>query len=176
MLNEKSGLRKFASEKAIHMINVLPEPVKSISEPEKPDVIKPRITQLVLPSLQFSEPAQSQLDIPFDDSSYELPSELSHQHENIFDPKLRKKLIEAQRFNVLRQQEKVKSWTEADGRTFVDMGDGMCLVSMPQADSSARGTNWGMTRCGKTNSEKMMDNVNADFESRRHPPNKKDQQ
>ena len=82
-------------------------------------------------------------------------------------------MIEAQSLNKPRAKEKSNSWTEADGRTFVDMGDGHCLVSMPKTDPRERGTNWGHARCGKTNSEKMIDNVAADLEARKHPLNSK---
>lgn len=169
VLNVKIRQREYAPEKNLHMITVLSKPVELIPEPDKPNVPEPRSWQLVVPQIQFSEPTQSQLDTPLNDSSYELPSEASNQYQNVFDPKLRKKLIDAQSLNVPRKQAKSKNWTEADGRTFVDIGDGMCLVSMPIVDSRQRGTNWGMARCGKTDSEKMMDSVNADLEARKHP-------
>lgn len=100
---------------------------------------------------------------------YELPNANDAKYRDVFDPKLRQKLIDAEVFNKPRTKEKTNSWTEIDGRTFVGMGNGECLVSMRKVDSRERGTNLGMTRCGKTDSEKMMDNVNADLEARKHP-------
>jgi hypothetical protein len=100
---------------------------------------------------------------------YELPNANDAKYRDVFDPKLRQKLIDAEVFNKPRAKEKTNSWTEIDGRVFVDMGNGECLVSMRKVDSRERGTSWGMTRCGKTYSEKMMDSVMADFESRKNP-------
>lgn len=177
VLNQKIKQRELIPEKILHMINLLPEKVEPMLEPKKPEImIEPRQLQLTTPQLQFSETVLSPLNSLTNDLPYEFPSGNSGQYENIFDPKLRKKLIDAQHLNTPRKAEKSKSWTTSDGRTFVDIGDGMCLVSMPNLDSHSRGKNWGKTRCGKTDSEKMMDNVNADLEARKHPLNKKGQQ
>jgi len=134
-----------------------------------------KIRPVILPTLDFDQSLHAELEKEYSNSDipYQLPDKNSELHKNVFDPKMRKKLIDAQGFNTPRKVEKSKSWTEADGRTFVDMGDGMCLVSMSKIDSHERGTGWGMTPCGRTDSEKMMDNVLADFEARRHPLNSK---
>ena len=84
--------------------------------------------------------------------------------------KMRQKLIDAEIFNRARIKGQTSDWKEIDGRDFVAKGDGKCFVSMQQVDSRDRGKNWGGTRCGKTDSESMMDRVNADFESRKNPP------
>ncbi len=174
--NEKMRQREFVPEKILHMINVLPEQVEPISEPDKPEINEPRPLQLTAPHIQIAEPVSSPLDLPLNNSPYVLHSETSGQYEHIFDPKLRKKLIDAQSLNVRPTAGRAKNWIEADGRTFVDVGDGNCFVSMAQVDARERETNWGMTKCGKTDSEKMMDNMNADLEARKHPLNKKGQQ
>jgi len=134
-----------------------------------------KIRPVILPTLDFDQSLHAELEKEYSNSDipYQLPDKNSELHKNVFDPKMRKKLIDAQGFNTPRKVEKSKSWTEADGRTFVDMGDGMCLVSMSKIDSHERGTGWGMTPCGRTDSEKMMDNVIADVEARKHPLNSK---
>jgi hypothetical protein len=162
----------FTAEPVMQIVRIAPDYKISIPEPTQPIVdIKSHNLYLDSPELDFSEIYESPLDlsIPQSDLPYQLPDQAAQQYKNVFDPKLRKKLLEAQPFNASRKIAKPNSWTEADGRTFVDIGNGMCLVSMPKTDSHERGTNWGHTRCGKTNSEKMMDNVNADLEARKHP-------
>jgi hypothetical protein len=165
-----------SSESSIQMIPLKPEKVESVLIVNPPVIkFKPNIIDPIIPDINFTDIVQtdlkliqSPLDIP-----YELPDPNASRYRNIFDPKVRQRLIDAQRLNKPRAPEKSTSWTEAAGRTFVDMGDGNCLVSMTKVDSRDRGTNWGHTRCGKTNSEKMMDNVTADLEARKHPLNLK---
>lgn len=164
VLNEKIKQREFAPEEILRMVNVLPENEKLVLEPEKPEVIvNQRPLQFNIPQIQLPELVPLPSEIPLNT----LPSENSGQYGNVFDPKLRQKLLDAKRFNMPRAAEKSNTWTTQDGRTFVEVGDGVCMVSMRQVDSRDRATNWGFTTCGKTNSEKAMDRVNADFESRR---------
>lgn len=87
----------------------------------------------------------------------------------VFDPKFRQKLSDAQLFNRDGVKEYSGDWKESDGRNFIARGDGGCFVSMRKMDARERGTNWGGTRCGKTDSESMMDRINADLEARKHP-------
>ncbi|GGY68273.1 hypothetical protein GCM10011613_10600 [Cellvibrio zantedeschiae] len=172
VLTEKNRQRELVPEKILHMINVLPESEELISELNKPEVNELRSLQLNIPQMQITEPVISSLDTPIDNLPYEPPSEASRGNENVFDPKMRQKLLDAKRLNVPRAAEKSNTWTAIDGRTYIEMGDGTCMVSMPKVDSRDRGTSWGFTTCGKTDSEKAMDRVNADFESRRGPINK----
>jgi hypothetical protein len=88
----------------------------------------------------------------------------------VFDPKIRQKLIEARSLNRSPAKEKEGSWTTSDGRVFTEIGDGNCLVPKLKTDWRDRGTSYDTVRCGKNDSEKMMDNVLADFESRKNPP------
>lgn len=169
VFSDRERPQKTRPEKILRLINVL-------SKPEETNSVLPELTVKPLqlshwnpPTIQIAEPVISPLDIPISDSSYELPSKTSGQYENVFDPKLRQKLLDAQSLNKPRSKESLGSWTESDGRVFTYIGDGMCFVSMPKMDSRDRATNWGMTKCGKTDSEKAMDRVNADFESRRGP-------
>lgn len=160
------------SQPLIQMIKLKSEAPEALIELQPPSInFQLTVIQNVLPVLDIksSEPADLTRNYLLSETPYELPDKNADMYKDVFDPKLRKKLIEAQVFNKPRKIEKSKSWTEADGRTFIDVGDGNCLVSMNKVDARDRGTNWGMTRCGKTDSKKMMDNVEADLEARKHP-------
>lgn len=167
--NDREKPQKSVPEKILLLINVLPKPEEASSTLPELEVKPFQLPYLSHPSIQIAEPVMSPLDIPINDSSYELPSKTSGQYENVFDPKVRQKLLDAQNLNKPRSKESVGSWTESDGRVFTYIGDGMCFVSMPKVDARDRGTNWGMTKCGKNDSEKAMDRVMADFESRKAP-------
>lgn len=159
-------------ESIMQLVQLQPEKPVLISEREQPNIdFKTNSIYQGVPELNFKEINKSELDLrlPQSDRLYELPDATAEQYTDVFDPKLRKKLIDAQVFNIPRKKEKPTSWTESDGRVFVDMGNGQCFVSMQKMDSRVRGTNWGMTPCGKTDSEKMMGNVTADLEARKHP-------
>ena len=156
----------------LQMIRLSPEVQPVAIEMEKPDIsFQTKIVDIELPKININD--DSLLHISLSDyqspTPYELPNPNDAKYRDVFDPKMRQKLIDAQAINKPRTREKSGSWTERDGRVFIDMGDGNCLVSMVKTDSRERGTNWGSTRCGKTDSEKMMDSVMADFESRKHP-------
>lgn len=156
----------------IQMIQLSSEVKTAAIEMEKPDInFQANVTHIELPKIDIND--DSLLHISLSDyqspTPYELPNPNDAKYRDVFDPKMRQKLIDAQAINKPRAKEKSGSWVESDGRVFIDMGDGNCLVSMPKTDWRERGTNWGGTRCGKTDSEKMMDSVMADFESRKHP-------
>ncbi len=101
--------------------------------------------------------------------SFETSPSNSVNNTQVFDPKMRQKLSDAQPLNRTRFKAQLGDWKESDGRDFVAKDDGECFVSMRQVDSRDRGKNWGGTRCGKTDSESMMDRVNADVEARKYP-------
>ena len=171
-LSAKIKQRENLSVQPLLQLIQLQSEKKFTSELEKPDVsFESNAIHIQVPELNLAETLLVKPDLSSYDSltPYELPNSTDTTHGNVFDPKLRQKLLDAERLNKPRAADKPKSWTEADGRTFVDMGNGRCLVSMPKVDSRDRGTNLGFTRCGKTDSEKMMDSVMADFESRKNP-------
>lgn len=87
----------------------------------------------------------------------------------IFDPRLREKLNQARKPEGVSEFENGEHWEGADGRTYVYVGNGECMVSMAKMNWRERGAQWSATRvpCGKNDSEKMMDRVMADFESRK---------
>jgi len=155
----------------LQMIQLSPEVQTVAIEMEKPDInFQTNVVDIKLPKIDIND--DSLLHIRLSDyqspTPYALPNPNDAKYRDVFDPKMRQKLIDAQGINRPRAKEKSGSWTESDGRVFIDMGDGNCLVSMAKMDSHERGTNWGSTRCGKTDSEKMMDSVMADFESRKN--------
>ncbi len=155
----------------LQMIQLSSEVEKAVIEIEKPEIsFQTNVVNVQLPKIDIND--DSLLHISLSDyqspTPYELPNPNDAKYRDVFDPKMRQKLIDAQAINKPRTASKPASWTESDGRVFTYIGDGKCLVSMPKVDSRERGTSWGMTRCGKTDSEKMMDSVMADFESRKN--------
>jgi hypothetical protein len=167
--NEKVGSEL---QPILQMIQLSPEVQTATIEMEKPNIIfQSNIVDIKLPKIDIND--NSLLHISLSDyqspTPYELPNPNDAKYRDVFDPKMRQKLIDAQSINKPRAKEKSGSWSESDGRVFIDMGDGNCLVSMAKTDWRERGINWGGTRCGKTDSEKMMDSVMADFESRKNP-------
>ncbi len=156
----------------LQMIQLSPEVEAETIDVEKPDIsFQTNVVDIKFPKIDIND--DSRLHISLSDyqspTPYELPNPNDAKYRDVFDPKMRQKLIDAQAINKPRAKRKSDSWSESDGRVFIDMGDGNCLVSMTKTDWRERGTNWGGTRCGKTDSEKMMDSVMADFESRKHP-------
>lgn len=156
----------------LRMIQLSPEVEKAVIEIEKPEIgFQTNVVDIKLPKIDIND--DSLLHISLSDyqspTPYELPNPNDAKYRDVFDPKMRQKLIDAQAINKPRVKEESGSWTESDGRVFIDAGDGNCFASMPKTDWRERGTNWGSTRCGKTDSKKMMDSVMADFESRKHP-------
>ncbi|RYY74723.1 MAG: hypothetical protein EOO52_10320 [Gammaproteobacteria bacterium] len=154
----------------LQMIRLRPHEAESVLIVKPPNInFKSRNINVNVPDISFADRVYTELDLIQSppDIPYELPDPNNAKYRGVFDPKMRQKLLDAQRLNRPRANEKPESWTEADGRTFVDMGNGDCLVSMQKVDSRERGTNWGHTRCGKTDSEKTMDRVMADVESRK---------
>ncbi len=156
----------------LQMIQLSLEVEKAAIEIEKPEIsFQANVVDVQLPKIDIKD--DSLLHISLSDyqspTPYELPNPNDAKYRDVFDPKMRQKLIDAQAINKPRAIEKSGSWAESDGRDFVARGDGDCFVSMKQVDSRDRGKNWGGTRCGKTDNESMMDRVNADFESRQNP-------
>lgn len=161
-LNIKSKQREAASTPSFKMIYLSPQKLSVELEVKAPFVEFTSTKAPIVPEIVIEE--QSAPIVPFDTS----PSD-SVNNSQVFDPKMRQKLIDAQIFNRARVKRQRDDWKENDGRDFVAKGDGKCFVSMQQVDSRDRGKNWGGTRCGKTDSESMMDRVNADLEARKHP-------
>ena len=109
------------------------------------------------------------LDLSEPQSTYSLPSRNSDKFNDVFDPRLRKSLQENYRVSKSTSLKKHDAWTNAHGQNFIETGDGNCLIEMHKFDSGDRARNWGITSCGKTDSEKMMDNVEQDLGARKHP-------
>ncbi len=157
----------------LQMIQLSPKVQTVAIEFEKPDIsFKTNVVDIKLPKIDIDGSALLHISLSDYQSPtpYELPNPNDAKYRDVFDPKMRQKLIDAQIFNRARVKRQRDDWKENDGRDFVAKGDGKCFVSMQQVDSRDRGKNWGSTRCGKTDSESMIDRLNADFESRKNPP------
>jgi hypothetical protein len=161
-LQVKSAKRDDATTPSFKMIYLSPRERPVELELQAPSV-KFSPTQIpTTPEIVIEE--QSLSTVIFDRASSNAASD-----SQVFDPKVRQKLSDAQIFNRARVNGQSRDWKESDGRDFVARGDGDCFVSMQKMDSRERAKNWGGTRCGKTDSESMMDRVNADLEARKNP-------
>jgi hypothetical protein len=169
VLHDRARPRELVREQIFQLIRVMPVHVEATTEPPQLDLPGLRHVQVIVSDIQFSELISPPLNFPLNEPAYELPSESSGDYGNVFDPKMRQKLLDAKTLNRARAQENSKTWTAIDGRTYIEMGDGICMVSMAKADSRDRANNWGYTTCGKDDSEKAIDRVMADFESRKAP-------
>lgn len=177
-LNIKLKQRKdFFFETVMQLRKVKIENTSSVLEPEALNinmVITP--THLMMPELNLGEVYQFRLDlksVSSDQSTmpYKSPNKNDKLYGDVFDPTLRKKLQEAYANPKPKKQGVLNTWQTSGGTTLVDVGDGECISSLPKIDSRQRGTAWSMLRvkCGQTDSEKMMDNITADLEMRKHP-------
>ena len=161
-LNIKSKQREAASTPSFKMIYLSPQKPSVELEVRAPSLEFSPTKVLKVPEIVIEEDSASII-------SLETPPSNSLNNTQVFDPKMRQKLIDAQILNKVFIKGHLNDWKESDGRDFLARGDGECFVSMRQVDSRDRGKNWGSTRCGKTDSESMIDRVNADFESRKNP-------
>lgn len=85
----------------------------------------------------------------------------------IFDPRLRQTVRQQEMAAKTPREESSTSWTAANGRKYVDMGDGTCIYTMGKIDGE-RQAQWSSTRsrCGRSLGEKMLDNVQQTLNNR----------
>lgn len=165
-IHAKSPKRNFQIQPSLQMFTLQKQSVHDVV-PELPLIkFSPNSIQLTSFAPEFLDYTENLIDYS---APYELPDKHAEQYKDVFDPRLRKKLIEAQSLN-RRKPEGSGGWTEMDGREFIEKGDGLCNVSMQNIDTHSKAKNWGFTRCGKTDSEKSMDRVMADYESHKMHP------
>lgn len=91
-----------------------------------------------------------------------------HSDTLAFNPNLRQRRSETRRPAASKNTKSLKSWQDTYGNEYYQVG-GQCFMSPPQNITSAvkEGKNWYMVSCsGKTESEKMMDNVNQEMKAR----------
>jgi hypothetical protein len=173
-LNAKTKQREnFPSQSLLQLIQLQPEE-SVISEIQKPDVsFQSTAVHIQLPAIEINDAPHILTDLSDYQSvePYELPNPNDALYGDVFDPQLRKKLQETHANRRAQKPDALNTWITSGGTTLVNMGDGECIRSIPKTDSRERGTSWSMlrVRCGKTDSEKMMDSVNADLEARKHP-------
>lgn len=165
LLNQSLHSHKQPPQKVFQLIKLFPERKDRALEPHVPELPEVHPVMLIQAPILFFESKDS----PSISPAYEPSDVSSGQYSGVFDPKMRQKLMDSQALNRPRTQEKSKTWTAIDDRTYIEMGDGVCMVSMAKTDSRDRATTWGFTRCGKNDSEKAMDRVMADYESRKAP-------
>ncbi len=176
-LNSKFKPRERSSfESIIQLVQLQPEKAIAVVELEQPNInFKTNSIYLGAPELSFKESYRSELDLslPKSNQIYEFPDGTVEQYKDVFDPKLRKKLIEAKSLNIVRAAEKQKRWTAPDGALYMDDGEGHCRHSMLNVDTHSTATNWSTLTlngsCSKDEGGRMMDNINADLEARKHP-------
>lgn len=175
VLNSKLKPREYKTrETLLQLVELSPEKYLSVADLEKPVVIfHLNAIHNKLPDVDIKDAPIKKADVTNYQSSvpYELPNKNDKLYSDVFDPVLRKKLQEANANRKPKKHDTLNTWQTSGGTTLVDMDDGECIASMPKIDSRQRGTSWSMLRvkCGKTDSEKMMDNVMVDLEAREHP-------
>ena len=170
VFNAKLKQRETSAVPALKMIYLLQEKPPDQTELHIPVVERVSINaSVVVPEIIIDEQSALVIQLDLPQSSYQLLDPNETKYRDVFDPKARQKLIDAQGFNRPRVTGKEGSWTTSDGRVFTEIGDGNCLVPKLKTDWRDRGTSYDTVRCGKTDSEKMMDSVMADFESRKNP-------
>lgn len=124
---------------------------------------------VVVPEIIIDEQSALVIQLDLPQSNYQLPNPNDAKYRDVFDPKMRQKLIAAEPFNRELQSNSLKSWRTSGGQMVDEIGDGLCMTALPKTDSRDRGTAYTTFKCGPSDSEKMMDSVMADFESRKHP-------
>jgi len=153
------------------------KPVADISETTpilEPPLIdfQPGFLPIQLAELDIAQSVHADLTRIYSaaDTPYQLPDKNADLYPDVFDPRLRKKLQDAHANRKPVKKDLINTWVSGE-TTLAEVGDGECVASMPKTDSRDRGTSWSMIRvkCGKSDSEKMMDNINADLEARKHP-------
>ncbi|MES2675136.1 MAG: hypothetical protein V4660_12920 [Pseudomonadota bacterium] len=97
-------------------------------------------------------------------SSARIKNEISP--ETIFDPRVRKRLQEN---SVTTRQSSGEGQFRYDssGNSMYETGNGNCMRANKKLDSQERGTTWSFVSCGKNDSEKMMDNIQRELDSKK---------
>lgn len=116
------------------------------------------VTPEELSSLQ-GEPAW-----PVEPSDADLKEVSKEPFGSVFDPRLRKKL-QAQQVASRAKEMGLSSYELSNGSSVVKLSDKHCLSTLPQGRREDA-TNWYHTKCQeKSESERMMDNVNKALNS-----------
>ncbi len=171
ILNAKTSRNLQSKESSLILHLLLPE----LSKPVQVIQVQNFNHDVALGIIRFPEPEPIRVEINHpvignEQKIYELPNQHAdvQQYENVFDPKMRKKLQESRHINSRPAHSTLKSWTDSSGIELVEMSEGECLKSMPQIGNSKE-KYWSSFRvkCGKNQSDHMMDSVNADLMSRK---------
>jgi len=169
-LNSKIKHRETSVAPAFKMIHL-----SQVKPPDQIELHTPVVESIsinasvVAPEIIIDEQSALVIQLDFPQSNYRLPNPNDAKYRDVFDPKVRQKLIAAEPFNRVLQSSSLKSWRTSGGQMVDEIGDGLCMTALPKTDSRDRGTAYTTFKCGPSDSEKMMDSVMADFESRKHP-------
>ncbi len=170
VFNAKLKQRETSAVPAFKMIYLSQEKPPDQTELHIPVVERVLINaSVVVPEIIIDEQSAQAIQLDLPQSNYQLPNPNDAKYRDVFDPKMRQKLIAAEPFNRELQSNSLKSWRTSGGQMVDEIGDGLCMTALPKTDSRDRGTAYTTFKCGPSDSEKMMDSVMADFESRKHP-------
>lgn len=178
-LTSKSSRKEDLShESLLQVIMLRPQKPEFEFEPHVPEVnIRSYALQLEfhIPDVKYAEADISDLDLSAIEPNvhYELPNINADKFKDVFDPRLRKQLQENHQVVSKAKIAKMRTWNDGAGNTVAEVGEGDCIRSMPAVGGAlaSQGTTWSMVhfKCGKDESDRMMDNINADLEARKHP-------
>lgn len=122
------------------------------------------------PAIKFSEPEfDSRILMAPDDHILSANRTLNSQTGmTVFDARLRKRLDDiAAQPKLQRAKTELRSFIDLTDNQFIDVGDGRCLRSMQKMESHQRERVYSGVDCGKTDSEKMMENIVRDVDARK---------
>lgn len=128
----------------------------------------------VLNKIIFSDPTINIASFEIPTISHDKPYEINGgnwgdtRSTTIFDSKIREKLKNIYDGKAASNKEKLNTIAHSDGTQLVELGNHKCMKSLPNMSSGNRAINWSIPfDCGKSESEQMMDNVNADLRNRK---------
>lgn len=152
VLNEKMEQREVSVTPAFKMIYLSQVKIPLQTELNIPVVKRISIkASIMLPEIVIEEKTQTALDITFEQPSnhYEFPNKKAGRYKDVFDPKLRKKLLDLP----IKAMPKPKIQYQGVGITLEDIGNGKCIYG----DAFSGGGR--IVKCGPDEGERMMLNV-----------------
>jgi hypothetical protein len=151
-LNAKIKQREAAVTPAFKMIYLSHVKIPIPTELNIPVIEHPTVkASMALPEIVIEEKAQTALDITVEQptSHYEFPNKKAGRYKDVFDPKLRKKLVELP----IKTIPKPKIQYLGVGITLEDIGNGKCIYG------NAFTGEGNIVKCGPDEGERMMLNV-----------------
>ena len=149
-------------QRTFTLVSLPPERNSPILELPPPSLnFNTHLMQIPLPNIEIAEsPTQTMNATSIEmDKSYELPNKSSNRYQEIFDPKLRQKLQALHQPSIV----KPKIQSLGIGVTLENIGDGKCIYG------DAFNRTGKIVKCGPDEGERMMNNINEELETRKHP-------